>query len=147
MKHLGNYETEDEHALTDESPETCTDLLKIWAVGPKKVNFRKLWKCTSPFTVTIIMNDELKNLLTTNGKDKVGVRVEVNKDSPWENDTYGSGRRFTGCTKVSVVTYSCPCVNNDKPCSVFVSVTVRDPSILNNVGSLKLCHITIAPIS
>ena len=147
MTQFGNYNTGDEHALSDESHKTCTDLVSIWAKGPKIAYFRKIFKSVSPFNVTMVTNPELRDLLMNNGQNKVGVRVDVYKDAPWEGDTFGRERTFTRCTKVSVLTYRCLCVSESGPCSVFVSVTVRDPSVMVDVGSLQLCHIAMTPVS
>ena len=148
MKGFGDYNEYDELALSDENHETCTDLLKIWSKGPKIATFRKVLRSTSsstPIIVKLIIDKNFNNMLAEHGKNKVAMRVEVSEDSPWDGDGYGQNRKFTKCTQVSVVTYSCLCMNDANPCSVFVSVTVRDASVLTGVGSLELCDISLTP--
>ena len=141
MTYFGKYSAQDETYLSDESEDTCTDLLQIWSNnGPLIVDYRTIWGVSSSFNVSMMMNEGLSQLASTHGK-KASLEVKVGKEEPFEGNQYGSRNGFRKCTKMSVSVYVCNC--ELKVCSVFITVKVRDRSIIADYTSLKLCEIYI----
>ena len=141
MTYFEKYSAQDETYLSDESEDTCTDLLQIWSNnGPLIVDYRTIWGVSSSFNVTMMMNEGLSQLVSTHGK-KASLEVKVGKEEPFEGNQYGSRNGFQKCTKMSVSVYACNC--ELKVCSVFITVKVRDRSIIADYTSLKLCEIYI----
>ena len=142
MRYLGNYSNEDETALSDGDDETCVDFLHVWSRGPPHANFRLAWGASATFNVTITMNDELATLLSNQRKDKLAMRVTVGKEENFQRNQLGIGNKFSQCTGVSGWTYSCKC--EVQICSVYMTLTVRDRLVFDNVSSLRICEITIS---
>ena len=143
MTYFGKYSIQDETYLSDESEDTCTDLLKIWSNGPLLVNYRTIWGVSTHFKVTVVMNEELSTLISTQSKAKIALDVTVGKEEPFEGNQFGKVNGFVKCQKESVSLYACSCKLN--VCSVFVTIKVRDRSIISDKSSLKLCEISISP--
>ena len=143
MTYFGKYSAQDETYLSDESEDTCTDLLQIWSHnGPLIVDYRTIWGVSSSFNVTVMMNEDLSKLISTHSREKATLEVKVGKEEPFEGNQYGSRHGFRKCNKVSVSVYTCDC--ELKVCSVFVTIKVRDRSIIADYPTLKLCEIYIS---
>ena len=143
MRYHGNYSNEDETVLSDGDDETCVDFLHVWSRGPPHANFRLAWGASATFNVTITMNDELATLLSNQRKDKLSMRVMVGKEENFVRNQLGVRNSFKKCQVVSVFNYSCKC--ELQVCSVYMTLTVRDRSLLENVSSLKVCEVSISP--
>ena len=142
MKHFGKYTIEDEISLSDENNDTCADLLQIWSQGPASATYRTIWGMSSTFNVTLLMSDDLSLLLDTYKRDKVSMYVMVSKEEPFVGEQFGQVHGFSKCDRLFPWTFGCKCELSI--CSVFVTVTVKDRSIIPGNSSLKLCEIFIA---
>ena len=142
MRYLGNYSTDDELSLVDGDEETCADLIKIWPRGPHVASYRTIWERSPGFNVSLVIGDGLSKLLTDYSTKKISIKVSVGKKEPFEGDSYGQVNGFLACSKISSWNYRCSC--ELQACSVFVTVTVRDRSLIAAKDSLKICEISIS---
>ena len=142
MNYFGQYKVTNETHLLDDVEETCVDLDQIWSSGPMMVNYRTVWGNSPSFNVTILINDNLSSLLHKYSRKEASMEVLVGKEEPFDGTEFGSFYGFRRCERGSPWTYRCTCELH--VCSVFVTVTIRDRSIIPENSSLKMCEIFIS---